>query len=453
MCIMDYLRLGFAGIKAHKGRASIVVLVVGILFSVVIAGAFVLQGLESSVMSRVSEPTNGKILLVSTVDMQICGENCDIKAEVKQIKANIAKYGGEEIPTDLVRNTNRVFYRLKENVFTNKSVDLPDDVTEVVVPIEMAAQLSDIEIPKSDVEARLKLRAIEDIYGLTLRKIVKNKIGERYYIAQILPSNHYANNLSFQDSGQSFNPLDVILSQIQPGESQDFITRPAKVKKEIDKKNRPSGLTEMDDVATEEEGVVLATFSDFNSAYNYYKDKNNYCTEMDWAFGECNKDYKYQTTSAVLNPIAVYESIQNMWMIFNIVAIVLVVIATIVAWSTYARLISKDVKIISLYYTMGAGKKQVRLIYIVYSLLLSLMAVVFSIIIGFALAWLLSWANQSFLTKAFTLGFGIPENNIWLVGWNNLVWLPIAAIISVAIISVVLSNGSFKTNTLAKKIK
>ena len=44
MHLLDYLRLGWANIVAHKKRAAIVVVIVGVLFGVLTAGCVWNQG-------------------------------------------------------------------------------------------------------------------------------------------------------------------------------------------------------------------------------------------------------------------------------------------------------------------------------------------------------------------------------------------------------------------------
>lgn len=117
MRLVDYLRLGFAGVKAHKKRAFTVVIIVGLLFSVISAGVFVLQGLEDRVLGTMLAPTGGKVLVMSSVDTQVCGEDCDTEAEVGEMKRNIETYGGRIIKVEVSQTTDGMFYKLGEGVF------------------------------------------------------------------------------------------------------------------------------------------------------------------------------------------------------------------------------------------------------------------------------------------------------------------------------------------------
>ena len=454
MRLTDYLRLGFAGVKAHKKRAFTVVIIVGLLFSVITAGAFILQGLENVALGIMLAPTNGEVLVVSSVDTKICGENCDIATEVVEIKKNIERYDGKIIPTMISQTADGMFYRVEEKVFSSETNDAID-MAQVVVPLGTAANLADIEMPERDAEVAEQLDAIREVRAKTLGKVVENKNGEQYYIADIPPGGVYANDLSFMNIGQDGNPLNLILGQIRTGVSQNFITKSAKTEPEADESNteQSSGFIAMEDIDAEEMGMVLAQFENVKAAYNYYQDKANYCSETDRIFSMCGKDYKYQVVSAVSDPIMTYENLQNAWLVFKIVAAVLTVIALIIAISTYGRLIGKDMKIISLYHALGANERQIRLVYLTYLLMLSIMAVGFAIVVGLALATVLSLVNITKLAQVFALGFGIETEGVWLIGWNNLILGLAGVMIFAAVIAVLIGNGNFTSKELARKIK
>lgn len=424
MKLADYLKLGFAGVKAHKKRAFTVVIIVGVLFSVVAAGAFVLQGLENVALGTMLAPTEGKVLVISSVDPKVCGEDCDNAAEVAEIKKNVERYNGEVIEAEVSQTTDDMLYKLKEDAFVGAQSGGDSDATEVVVPLEAAAKLADIKMPERDAEVADKLAAIGEVRVKTLHQTIKSKTGEKYYIAEILPGGVYANDLSLVNVGQSNSPMDLILKQINTGVSQDFVIKSAEVKPELDHGNEGqySGFITMEDMGAEAMGMVFAQFGNIEAAYDYYKDEVNYCSETDRIFNMCGKDYKYQVVSAISNPLTTYGNLQNVWLVFKIVAAVLTVIALIIAISTYARLIGKDAKIISLYRTMGATGCQIRLVYLTYLLMLSLVAVGFAVIVGLVLAAVLSMVNMTALKQVFVLGFGTAPRGIWLIGWSHLIW-------------------------------
>ncbi len=297
MRLSDYLRLGFTGVKAHKKRAVAVVVIVGLLFGVIVAGTFTLQGIENVVMSKMLAPTDGKVLVASNVDTAICRENCDILAETTQIRENIRRYGGEVMGLEIIQTKDGAFYKLRENIFDSINNNIDDDeVLQVAVPLKTAVNLVGTQLPNYDAAVSAKLDAIEEVREKTLHKVIESKTGEKYYIAEILPGGVYGIDLSLVNVEQKGNPLDAVLGQVRTGTSQDFIAKSVG-----------------DEVRTDAEnmGIVLAQFSDVKTAYDYYQDEANYCAEMDRIFGACGENYKYQVFPAVSDPLTTYENLQS----------------------------------------------------------------------------------------------------------------------------------------------
>lgn len=114
---IDYLRLSYAGIKAQKRRSFTVIAIVGLLFSIVLALCFIVQGIENTVLDTMLLPTNGSVLIMSTVDQDACDDVCDIPTEVATIQHNVQAYGGTIIPTQAVQTPDGSFYQLNTNVF------------------------------------------------------------------------------------------------------------------------------------------------------------------------------------------------------------------------------------------------------------------------------------------------------------------------------------------------
>ena len=447
MRIVDYFRLGLAGLKAHKKRTLTVVIIVGLLFSVITTGTFILQGLEDIVLGTMLKPTGGKVLIISSVDMKTCEQECNLEKEVAQIESNVKKYGGKLVEAEVAQTADGIFYQLRENIFGESAENITSNATQVVVPLDTAAELAGIEMPNHDTDVQKKLEVIKKVRNKTLHQIMTSETGAKYYIAEILPSGMYANDLSFINIGQGNNPLNLIFGQIRTSISQNFITRPAEVNPGVDSghKEQRSGFVTMENVDAEAMGIVFAEFNNIEAAYDYYKDKVNYCSESDRIFGMCSKEHQYQVMAAISDPLTTYENLQNVWLVFKIVAAVLAVIAIIITLSTYARLIDKDSKIILLYHTMGATKLQIQLIFLTYFFLINILVIIFSLLTALTAAILLSLLNQTALLEIFTLGFGTAPKQIWFIGWHPTIYYLLATIFLTAILAILLSNRTFTT--------
>ena len=366
MRVLDCLRLGVAGVKAHKKRALTVVAIVGLLFSVLMAGAFFLQGLENAALGKMLAPTGGKVLVMSNVDTKFCGEECDTAEEVAEIRRNIERYGGEAISATMISDEGGMFYRLEKNVFEFEGEGL-------AIPLSTVAKMRGVQLPGWDAGVERRVEAVQTIF----EEAMAGDNGSR--VVGILPGGVYTGDLSLSSVEQSGNPLNMIFGQIVTGTSQNFMIGTAEV-------SEGSGVDAVSEADVSEMGLVFAEFPDLKVAYNYYRDEANYCLDLDRAFGHCKDGYKYLTMSAISDPLTTYDNFQLVWLVFGITAAVLAVIALIIAVSTYARLIGKDMKIIALYHAMGATRGQVRLVYLSYLLILSLMTVAFSLAVGLGMA-------------------------------------------------------------------
>lgn len=434
MKVVDCLRLGFAGVKAHKKRAFTVVIIVGLLFGVVMAGTFILQGLEDVILGTMLAPTSGKVLVMSSIDRGICGEECNISQEMEAMKRKVEEYDGEALEVQVVHTADGMFYEMEENIFGITGDN--NDVMQIAVPFKTAMKLAEIGMLDWNADMAKKAQDVKRVREEVLDKVIESKNGAKYQIVEILPGTVYLGNLYLSNLGQKGNPLDSIIGSISTGTSLDFVVSNAGETPE-----------------TEPSGIVFASFPDVESANDYYRDESNYCLEIDRTFGMCNEKYRYQIAPMISSPLEAYEKIRDVWLVFKIAAAVLVVVALIIAFSTYVRLIGKDMKIISLYHAMGATGWQIRIVYIVYLLMLSLMAIGFALVLGLALAAGLSLANMEALRQLWLLGFGAEMGGIWLIGWNNLVWWLAGMIVLAAVVVVILGNSNFTSRELARRIK
>ncbi len=451
MSILDYLRLGSAAIKAHKKRALTVVAIVGILFSTITAGVFILQGVQNIALNEMLAPTGGKVVVMSGVDMRVCDEDCDIPSEIATIKANVEKHSGQIIPATYSQTNDGIFYHLDKEIFNYQPANTEDDVSEIAISLYNLNKLTGKEMSEHGFSSNLTVTDINNLRDENLHKTVTSRSGKKYYIAGILPGGAGAPSLSLAYVGDSHNPLNLLLEQIVLGGSESFIIKPAEnsIAEEFPNNERPSGVIEQSNIDTETMGLVFSEFPNLEIAYSYYRDKANYCSEFNRFTGNCGRNYKYQTVAAISDPLTAYENLQAIWKVFKIVAAVLCVIALIIAVSTYVRIIDQDAKIISLYRANGATGMQVRLVYLAYFLLLSCLTILFAIMMGLVLSGVLSLVNQAALQEVFTLGFGeAPINMIWLVGWNNVIWYVIGSMTLAIPATIILCVHQFKHTNL-----
>ena len=102
MKILKLARLGNKSILAHKKRVFLTTVVLGALFSILVAAAFIVQGIENNLISASLYKTDGKVLMYSSIchGTYIDDENgsCETPETYDKIASEKAKkYHGEHI--------------------------------------------------------------------------------------------------------------------------------------------------------------------------------------------------------------------------------------------------------------------------------------------------------------------------------------------------------------------
>lgn len=435
MRALDLIKLGATGLKSHKRQTFTVVLLVGLLFGILAAIILVLRGLEQVTLAAMLAPTDGQVVLQSSVDMNACGENCDVEAEIAQIQANVQKYGGEVVDFTQPSGFMGTYYQLEDEIFTAQpNPNVAADVPQVLVPLTTAASLIGYKLPDTGASAAERLQAAREVRAATVGQTITTALEQQYYIVDILPSGDLAGNLAFANLGQN-NPLDLILAQIYSGSSQNFV-----LKATAQPENSATNAT----APTATPTSVFAKFSDLESANAYYHDPANYCEPLALASLSCSESYRFTTYSIISNPLEAYDMFQNSWSVAWVVAIVVIVVALIITVATYSRIIGKDQKIIRLYFALSANTTQVRSIYLVYLLELSLLALVFATLLGVGVALGLSLIWQNSLTQLFTLSLNIQLDQIWLLGLHPILGLIAVALLVAPLLTILLEHKQLK---------
>lgn len=421
MRLTDCLRLGWAEMVAHKRRTVMVIIVVGALFSVVVAGILILQGVENVVLGAMLESTDGEVWVSSSVDTDICGRDCEAEVETAEMLENIMHYGGEIVPVKLIQMAEGDFLMLRVDE-KNNSEEIP-----MAVPVRMAMKLIDAKLLGQGATMTERMSDIQRTYDKVLGKTFSISQDERYLVDKILPGSVYVDDLSLGNVGDNNNPLNLVLGQIETGASQNLILNDV----------------EIEGSQLGEEDIIVARFPNIVEAYEYYKDEANYCAKTDRVFGVCGKNYKYKVESIISNPLGAYEVLQNVWQVVSIIIVLLVVIAATIALGTYIRIIGQDAKKIRLYRAMGATKGQLRLTYLVYLEMMSVAVVGFVALVGVFVAVLVSLVNMGDMIAVFALGLGVIRDQIWLLGWNWMLCYIMGVIVGLPVIAILLAKRTF----------
>lgn len=437
MHLLDYLRLGWANIVAHKKRAAIVVVIVGVLFGVLTAGCLLIQGLEDATLDVMLEPTSEKVLVRTVAQQSFCEDICDIATDREEIREVIAKWNGEEVAVMAAGLTGSVYAvapELVQNAVEADFTSIPDDAIPVLASTSTLAGWLQISTADTHAEPEVKLRVVQSVREQSLGKIIEFA-GQKYFVAGILPGGFGVHNLSLTAIKDRKNPLNILLDGISTGSSQTLVL--------------DNGEAELS--PTEE---IWATFASVAEAQGYINDiATHNCNSLEVEVGICSRMKQLVAATVVGDPVRIYENFVGIWTVLKILIVVLAVIACIVTMSTYVRLVGRDTKVIALYHAMGSTKKQIVGVYCVYLLGLSLLASAFSLVLGAGLVLIVNLINMTKLTQIFTIGFGVEEAPVWLFGWNNWIALFVGLLLVMAPLCTILSWRQFASKKLAQKMK
>lgn len=113
-------------------------------------------------------------------------------------------------------------------------------------------------------------------------------------------------------------------------------------------------------------------------------------------------------------------------------------LAAVIIWFTISRIMSENRKETAVYRAMGARRRDVTIIYIMYSLLVALYIAIVSLVVGVIAAWLVDYFYGSHLSNIAVTAFGIidqaPKFSVFRVD-SPLIALTILSIFVVSIIA------------------
>lgn len=442
MRFLDCVHLGLANIRTHKKRAFTVVVIVGVIFGVLTAGNFLIQGLENTILSKMTEPTDGKVLLSITTEQQCFDRNCEPLDVTPTIEQVVKEYGGKIIPSQLFTDGTTLYLVVEPSIFSGLNQEVIVG-TRNNIPIygtpSVLAGLFGIAKPASDASADTKLRAVATLRENTLNKTINSNNSEmKYEVVGITPSSFGIGSFSLANVGERMNPLNLILDIIPAGGGTSFIL------------NNGS----FSDRSFADSPTMLAMFPDVEEALAFQRSMvSKTCSLTDWHNGVCPNAIAYQAEATLNNPLAAKESFNAIWGLYQIIEVVLIIIATIVAVSTYTRLIGRDTKVIALYHALGASHKQIALIYCVYLLGISLIAGIFAILLGAGLVVILNFINGDAITKIFILAFSEAPRSIFLFGVNSSIPVLVGIILFLAPLSAIVNYAHYTSSKLSQKLK
>lgn len=437
MKLREAIKLGHLNIASHKRRSLMVIVVISVIFGLLFAGNMFLQGLEDEIVGGLARQTGGEVYLMvegakyarDTGMMQAATDDVtseDIEGSLKDIR-------GESLGELPMAGNYLALPPEVAAIFLEVELeDVPEGKVPLIVSLSQASYFLKMELPTRG-NAERKLRVLDKIHDEAVGRSFEEL--EDYYVVGVMPGGGVS-SLDLEKVGQNGNPLNVLLGliSVDPGGSYAVQREGLEYGKD---ESYPGDIS-----------AYLLRFANAKEALRYSESKgvcymmHRNCQEGDLVVQD-----------AFNGIVSTMIWLRMLKMALMILGIVLAVVALIVMYFTVMRLIGQDARVISLYYALGATKRDVGKIYLCYTLELILWALGFAVILAIAMMLILSLVNNAAFKGIFELAYGLKADRVWLIGWNSLTFVLALMMIAMGVVCYFGNYWQFSAKKLAQKLK
>lgn len=414
MKLKNTLQLAWQSLKNDKKRSFLTILTMGIIFTVVFAANFWLQGIENTYLRFAGEKTYGLVSIplrelesfnTETGEVSFKELSADfIESEKSRLISEVEMFGGQYL--DVVSYDNQYNLILPKGIIKEYiEIDLssaPSEATPILITDDkidswqqtLENNSSAVARTTKSFEARLNnYQSVRSSYlGQT---VVSQEIN--YYIVGFAPDGFSITDLSYEylQKGQ-YNILDPILKLITTPKSRSIVFDATS-----SKENNSAVLN------------LLFSFDSRSAARNYLQSDKVNSSSRD------HDDSKADFSIIIGADTDFYSSMSFLHLALDVISAFLVVVALTIIIFTSIRLVDNDQKVIALYRSLGASSRQIRVIYLARFFLLSLFATLSAFFLALIALLIYSRVEQSHLSTIFTLAFSLSEApNIVILGLN-----------------------------------
>lgn len=438
----DTIKLSWSNIAQHKKRSILIVATIALLFGVIMAFNFILQGLRNTILDAALQTTSGQIYLEtgyaangssSTSGIPIFADQVALDTYVDQ---SVTGCHGEVVGTITTYQINN---------------------TRWVIDQSLAERFGPLD----------------------LSLVTKGKIP---YLAPSIKGNHFTSYLHHDghpddrlvqvgtypvtETGSptlpGFNPLNLLLGLVHgssdsapplivddgSGKVDDYILALAQERVTRDGYETVEQLFETRPPETR----FVAAFDSYEDALDYYQQSQNGQIATYVKVG--NKVYYLLTVDIFGNNINLSIDFDNLQTMLIMLEIILIIVAVIIATLTLAHLIDSDASTTALYRAVGASTGDIYWIYFLYLLELCLLAVLACLAIAVTITGILWLINASALSTRLEDFYVLAKPpSINLFGINQLFFWTIFTIPLIAPLALLLALRHFSPKYIAKNLK
>lgn len=447
--IFDCLRLGWKNIAGHKGRSAIIVVTISVLFAAVLGFNTLLNGVERTFANATSLSNDGKFYVATGFEpetfscLEDINERCvltpapDNSEEI--IQKRLERYHGKKIGTVY----EKAFYWWEERP------SMHGDEIEHIQHLETFYVISESVVQSLGIEYA---NVVDDRLPVILPvgKSLSEAQQQKFYQVGSYPATKSGQPIM---SGGGF--MNLILGTIRGSLGEMFLIDDGsgKIERFFDGKNDSLVSENTNNYENRSEAVKydVAIFTDVKDVFGYYDNAWQEGREFGYDFfGR----YTYHIKDVFGNTVNVASAFMSLRMITLLIVVVILVIAVCVATLTFVHVISDDAPTVALYRSMGASRLNILGIYLVYIVLLCLLAIIVCIAVTFllvAVAALVYGSSLAETIKSYYMLSDFARVTFWGYDWIS--GMIIGVIILVAPLTLLLSLRIFSSKHIAKQLK
>ncbi len=421
---VDVLRLSWASIVGHKNRSCLVVLMIVAFFGVILAISMMYQGLENSVLSASVDNTGGAAYITTGIVQDyyynedygkiVMGglpENADAI-----VSERVRQYRGEIIGkvSDVSSQREWRYDSISQSAVEDFISERNDNLAKVAV----------VDAQDESGELDVSFQIVGTYPSTALGRLNVENALFALVLDQISPS-----------------PREVFVVDNGSNEFLEYRARENEVWRE--KQNL--------DFDPEPPMLMVVKFDNVMDAARYYANLPVDGVKYGYSL---SANYKYIVKDLFNNTISVTAAFTFYQMILLVLGVIFVVFAVWIMTLTFTHIADEDVATIALYRSMGARTTDIYLIYGVYLLSLSVMALAICLILAFLFVGVMIIFNVQALTVTLREFYKLKYTpSVSLVGFNIVVILVVVAVIVIAPVTLLFVGRKFSVKQIARKLK
>lgn len=442
--LSDALRLSWSNIAQHKKRSIAVILTISILFGVIMAFNFMLQGLRGTILDAALQANGGRVYLqtgyqnISEINEGDFKQVANLESAQELVRDAVQDYHGKivgELALYQVGNTRWVINQLAMDAVG-----------------ELELNLDELELNRIPFLAP----EFEDVYfqGYFTNN---GKKDERLVRVGTYPSTEAGSPIL-----PGLNPLNLLLSMVYGSSTaappliiDDGSGKVASYMDSMAQAKVAEGSYESIEQVFEAwppEMYYIAVFDNYSDAVAYYYNTHDNGSPKHIQIDE--KKYNLLNMDIFGRVIYLRLDFDNLQFILTAIEVLFVIIAVLIATFTFAHLIDSDAATVALYRSLGASTGNIYLIYFLYLVELCLLAVLSCVVIAFIIVGIMWLGNAGTLAerlKDYYILKDLPKVNLFRL--NGMFFWTIGSIMIVAPISLLFTMRHFSAKHIAKKLK